>query len=421
MMGLEHPFTATGRDPLGVSGAVAASEAPQGALVLWRRLERRPLMQLAPPGTCMLTHALLALQVPVPPAIARLFGAADGTSAAGSSAFDSDAVAFVGGEGAGGTQTATALGSGTSSFVVVAPPLAPPFSLAATESDRSSQAARIGASRLLHRYGPFSMCEKVALFRALAEVGPCWEVISATQLPGRARGLLYEFERRYHPKALDAQRVNMLPSVLHLLSAERREQMKAGYDISYPTVEYLLARRTRDEHPACDATEWSRLGLCCSGWPVRQCGRWVRDAGCGCKHLSESKPYGEEWLMRDEAAGTNEPLLRHTPMRKALVQPSNLPPGWKSERAGELGSYLVYVGPNGERARTKTKAREMHAEGGSSSTGKRLVGSAERSSSSTGSGSVCAACCGRHRPHTCGKRRASDSGLLVRWPAGCQI
>ena len=107
MMGLEHPFTATGRDPLGVSGAVAASEAPQGALVLWRRLERRPLMPLAPPGTCMLTHALLALQVPVPPAIARLFGAADGTSAAGSSAFDSDAVAFVGGEGAGGTQTAT--------------------------------------------------------------------------------------------------------------------------------------------------------------------------------------------------------------------------------------------------------------------------------------------------------------------------
>ena len=47
---------------------------------------------------------------------------------------------------------------------------------------------------------PFSLCEKIALFRSVAEVGQHWELL-AKQLPGRQRATVREFYKSYERKA----------------------------------------------------------------------------------------------------------------------------------------------------------------------------------------------------------------------------
>ena len=59
-------------------------------------------------------------------------------------------------------------------------PITMPSGVAPTSADVLCVATKA------HKPTPFGLCEKIALFRAVAEVGQRWELV-ATQLPGRKR------------------------------------------------------------------------------------------------------------------------------------------------------------------------------------------------------------------------------------------
>ena len=267
-----------------------------------------------------------------------------------------------------------------------------------------------------HNPTPFGLCEKIALFRAVAEVGHCWELL-AKQLPGRRRATVREFCNSYEQKAGAAQERNLARHYAehgHGL-ADRLAEILQGCDSgTYDSVQYLLEQRTRDAWPSYPA-EWCSFDLCVAGWPVAQCGRWVRGAGCGCKHLSESHPYGDEWELRDQPVA-GEPLLQ-----RVRPQPGDLPPGWTAERRHNGATpYFVYVSPDGDSVRTKKRAREVYEKGGTARIPAKLRGNAAAAEAAAArrgsSSSLCAACSGKHRAHTCGKQHAPQSVLVRGWP-----
>ena len=98
---------------------------------------------LAPLGMPIRPRVRASVQVPLPPAMARLFGvvgAADVASAS-STADHGGADGLRCGEDAGGSLASIDSGDGMCSFVVAAPPLVPAHSLAVRGSEHDSQAA----------------------------------------------------------------------------------------------------------------------------------------------------------------------------------------------------------------------------------------------------------------------------------------
>ena len=218
----------------------------------------------------------------------------------------------------------------------------------------------------------WSTLERVVLMRSITEVGwNDWSAV-ATQLPRSATAC-----ENYARSAL-MRDANYAKYLLEHLS---RNELREGGARTQDEPELCVSQDVRDDA----ARTWDAMNLCRAGWPVAKCGRWIAGAACGCAHISDANPYGEEWVVRDGASASNAPfMLKRRGVERA--EENKLPTGWRAERRETVsfGSYYVYVGPRGEQTRTKKRARQVSG-----------IDSAP---------DVCGACHGAHSAHTCGRR-----------------
>ena len=94
-----------------------------------------------------------------------------------------------------------------------------PITMASGVAPTSAGVLR-GATKA-HKPTPFGLCEKIALFRAVAEVGQRWELV-ATQLPGRRRSSVHELYSTHELKAAAAQQCRLAPGRERPYSAGQR-------------------------------------------------------------------------------------------------------------------------------------------------------------------------------------------------------